>query len=183
MIRKKEIIFAQRLRGVVIKILFPLIIFIGKIIGIPKEKIKQSFIEVNNQLVRSNASKLKPSRLLILIPHCLQDSDCQVRITSNVKNCLRCGKCKVKDLVELAERNNIHLSIATGGTLARRIIIEKKPQAIIAVACERDLTSGIQDSYPIPVLGILNERPFGPCINTQVDLEKVKEAINFFVDR
>ena len=45
----------------------------------------------------------------------------------------------------------------------------------MAVACERDLTSGIQDSYPIPVIGVLNERPFGPCRNTRVDLAAVGE--------
>jgi hypothetical protein len=48
----------------------------------------------------------------------------------------------------------------------------------VAVACELDLTSGIQDSYPLPVIGILNERPNGPCINTKVDIQKVKAAIS-----
>jgi hypothetical protein len=37
------------------------------------------------------------------------------------------------------------------------------------------------DSYPLPVLGILNERPFGPCLNTVFDLQKVTEAIRHFV--
>ena len=73
--------------------------------------------------------------------------------------------------------------MATGGTLARRIIVEKRPKAIVAVACEYDLTTGIQDSYPLPVLGILNERPFGPCINTTVDVKKVKEAIFDFLGK
>ena len=52
----------------------------------------------------------------------------------------------------------------------------------MAVACELDLTSGIQDSYPIPVIGILNERPHGPCINTKVDIQKVKRAILDFLE-
>jgi len=75
------------------------------------------------------------------------------------------------------------MSIATGGTLARRVIVETRPKAIVAVACERDLTSGIQDSYPIPVIGILNERPFGPCRDTRVDLSKVATAVRFFLRR
>jgi hypothetical protein len=75
------------------------------------------------------------------------------------------------------------MSIATGGTLARRVIVETLPKAIVAVACERDLTSGIQDSYPIPVIGILNERPFGPCRDTRVDLSKVAAAVRFFLRR
>ena len=69
------------------------------------------------------------------------------------------------------------MSVATGGTLARRIVVEKKPNIIIGVACERDLTSGIQDSYPIPVFGILNRRPNGPCYDTDVDLELVERGM------
>ena len=51
---------------------------------------------------------------------------------------------------------------------------------MIAVACENDLSSGIAYTYPLPTLGIMNERPFGPCVNTKVDLAKVKEAIEVF---
>jgi hypothetical protein len=74
------------------------------------------------------------------------------------------------------------MAVATGGTLARRIIVDNRPEAIVAVACELDLTSGIQDSYPIPVIGILNERPNGPCINTKVDIHKVRNAIVDFLE-
>jgi len=36
------------------------------------------------------------------------------------------------------------------------------------------LTSGIQDVFPLPVIGMLNQRPFGPCCNTKVDIERVE---------
>jgi hypothetical protein len=88
----------------------------------------------------------------------------------------------VKDLIELSEQYHIKIAVATGGTLARRIIVDNRPEAIVAVACELDLTTGIQDSYPIPVIGILNERPNGPCINTKVDIQKVKQAISDFLE-
>ncbi|NTU60232.1 MAG: DUF116 domain-containing protein, partial [Deltaproteobacteria bacterium] len=48
-------------------------------------------------------------------------------------------------------------------------------------ACERDLTSGIQDAHPLPVYGVLNDRPFGPCFNTSVDLDRVAEALEILV--
>ncbi|HEY6011827.1 MAG TPA: DUF116 domain-containing protein, partial [Nitrospirota bacterium] len=35
------------------------------------------------------------------------------------------------------------------------------------------------DAYPLPVIGILNERPFGPCFNTSVDVSRVAEALAF----
>ena len=177
----KDILFSYKLRGV-IRGMFPFMILMGKVVGFSRERVQQSFIEVNNQLVRSNSHRTRPNRLLILLPHCIQDFDCEVRITGNIRNCKGCGKCEIKDLVELADQYQVKIAVATGGTLARRIIVENRPEAIVAVACELDLTTGILDSYPLPVLGILNERPHGPCINTKVDIEKVKAAIASFCE-
>jgi hypothetical protein len=76
------------------------------------------------------------------------------------------------------------MNVATGGTIARRIIKENRPDAILAVACERDLLSGILDTYPLPVLGVFNSRPNGPCINTIVDVNLVEEIIkNIYTTR
>jgi hypothetical protein len=133
--------------------------------------------------VRTASRLIEGDRLLLLLPHCLQSFDCPHRVTSEVRNCERCGKCEIADLITMCDSYGIKMSIATGGTLARRVIVETRPRAIVAVACERDLTSGILDSYPIPVIGVLNERPHGPCRDTRVDLAKVEGAINFFLRR
>jgi hypothetical protein len=181
-LRGRDIFFSHKLRGIVAKVLFPFMILMGRLVGVSKERVQQSFIELNNHLVLSNHHRAQPNRLLILLPHCIQDFDCQIKITGNIKNCKGCGKCEIKDLIELSNQYQVKIAVATGGTLARRIIVENKPEAIVAVACELDLTSGIQDSYPIPVIGILNERPNGPCINTKVDIQKVKNAILDFLE-
>lgn len=180
-IRGRNLFFNRRIRGVVIRLLFPVLVFIGRFIGIGKERVERSFIDINNQLVEVEAKKVKPEQLLILLPHCLQNSDCAVRITGSVSNCKACGKCRIKDLVSLSEKYGFQMAVATGGTLARRIVVERKPKLIIGVACERDLTSGIQDSYPIPVYGILNKRPFGPCFNTDLDLPLLERAVRIFL--
>jgi hypothetical protein len=100
-----------------------------------------------------------------------------VKVTNSVQNCKRCGKCPIKDLLNLSDKYGVDLAVATGGTIARRIVVETRPDLIIAVACERDLTSGIQDTSPLPVYGIFNERPFGPCLNTRVSLEHVESVL------
>lgn len=181
-IRGKNLFINRRIRGIVIRILFPLLIVVGKCFGISKMKIRRSFVAINNRLVLAEARKVKPEKLLLLLPHCLQNHECSIRITGNVKNCKGCGKCKIKDLVALSEKYNVPISVATGGTLARKIVEEKKSEVIIGVACERDLTSGIQDSYPIPVFGILNQRPFGPCYDTDVDIGLIKRGMSIFLD-
>jgi len=163
------------------QLLFPLAVFLGTVIGIGKEKVWQSFIAVNNTLVKAKTSLKSGSRLLILVPHCLQDSDCPYKITADVNNCKKCGKCCIKDLIELADKYRAVLKVATGGTLARKYILDCRPQAVVAVACERDLSSGIQDAGVLPVLGVLNSRPNGPCFNTKVAVEEVENAIRTII--
>jgi hypothetical protein len=180
-IRGKNLFVNREIRGVVIRFLFPLLVMVGKCIGIRKDEVRRAFIAINNQLVLGEARKVHPQRLLILLPQCIQNHECGVRITGNVKNCKACGRCKIKNLVELSERYQVAISVATGGTLARKLVVDKKPEIIIGVACERDLTSGIQDTYPIPVYGILNKRPNGPCYDTDVDLELVERGMAAFL--
>jgi hypothetical protein len=60
-------------------------------------------------------------------------------------------------------------------------VVQSRPRIILAVACERDLASGIQDTYPLPVFGILNQRPNGPCLDTNVDLSQVKYWLLYFL--
>ena len=142
-----------------------------------KDQVRRAFVAINNQLVLAEARAVNPEKLLILLPHCLQNHECDVKVTGNVNNCKACGKCKIRHLVALSKKYKVPMSVATGGTLARRIVVDKKPNIIIGVACERDLTSGIQDSYPIPVYGIFNKRPNGPCYDTDVDLDLVEQGV------
>ncbi|AKL95536.1 hypothetical protein CACET_c20890 [Clostridium aceticum] len=65
--------------------------------------------------------------------------------------------------------------------MARKTIVDLRPKAVIAIACERDLFSGLMDVKKIPILAIINKRPQGPCINTQVDIKEVEEAIAHFI--
>lgn len=172
----------QSLIIIAVKILYPVALRLGGILGIPKDKIKSSFIEVNNHLVLTRGVLVPPEKILILVPHCLQKDFCPYKITTNIKNCHRCGKCDIDKLISFAEKYNVNIAVVSGGTLARRYVSEYRPRAIVAIACERDLTSGIQDTNPIPVIGILNERPEGPCFNCTVNLERVEKAIRFFIN-
>lgn len=158
--------------------LYPVLMILGAFCKSRKEAFQRAVISLNNKLVRGEKTRTK--KILLLLPHCLQLDECNIRLTRNIHNCERCGRCKIRDLIEIADENHLDLFVATGGTLARKIVSEIRPGAIVAVACERDLSGGLADTYPIPIIGISNERPYGPCVNTQVDIEKVKEAINFF---
>jgi len=143
--------------------LAPMVIRLGDRFGVSRDRLFNSFIKVSNSLTRLARKKYKTARLLVLLPHCLQRS-------------LR------QQLQELGEKYNVGVFIASGGTIARKIIREQRPKAVIAIACERDLILGIQEIFmKIPVLGIPNVRPEGPCKNTRVDFTEVENAIQFFL--
>lgn len=171
----------QWIRGIVLKVGYPFLLIIGGVLKSKKESLQRFIIDMNNSLVLN--SKIKPAkRVLLLLPHCLQFNECKIRITYNIYNCESCGRCEIKDFIRLGKELNLELFVATGGTLARKIVTDTKPDAIVAVACERDLSSGIVDTFPLPILGIVNERPFGPCFNTKADINKVKNALAFFAN-
>ncbi len=169
---------AKFMRGMTLRILYPTLMLLGFFKKNKKEDYQRFIINYNNRLLLKEGFRTK--RILLLLPHCLQIDKCKIRITHNIYNCKRCGNCEIKDLIGIAEEKNLELFIATGGTIARKIVSEANPEAIIAIACERDLSSGIADSYPLRVYGIPNERPYGPCFNTRVNLKDVEEAINVF---
>lgn len=180
-IRSKAIPSLENLTQWANELLFPLAILIGRFFGIEKEKILKSYISVNNYLVGNKELALKGQDILVLVPHCLQNTDCKFKITIDVDNCKDCGKCKIGALRELAEGYQVKLRVATGGTLARKWIKENRPKAVIAVACERDLSAGIHETGELPVLGILNCRPNGPCINTDVDVAEIEKALQTII--
>ena len=141
---------------------------------------QESFLNFNNEIVLSAAKNINHTNILLLLPHCLQNSQCKIRITANINDCASCGKCDIAELKALAERLNVKAAVATGGSLARKIIRDVMPDVIVAVACHRDLTDGVRDAWRFPIFGVLNERPNGPCIETCVSLHTIEFAIRKF---
>ncbi len=127
-------------------------------------------VEMNNRsLERSLRGFGRDASVLLLLPHCLQFHECTNRIVFDQTQCTRCGRCDIAGLLALADRFGLRVSIATGGTAARKAVEESRPDLVIAVACPRDLCSGILDSADVPVYGVLNSRPNGDCFDTKVD--------------
>ncbi|UCE05066.1 MAG: DUF116 domain-containing protein [bacterium] len=138
------------------------ILALGKKIGISYDRIGHSFIKVSNSLILTTRWKISRSKILILLPRCLR-------------------RPIQKKIISIANKYQCLIYTVPGGELARKIIAEQKPSAVIGVACERDLLSGIRDVHHIPVIGIPNQRPEGPCKNTTVDYKKIEEAVKFFL--
>ncbi|MBN2036446.1 MAG: DUF116 domain-containing protein [Chitinispirillaceae bacterium] len=175
-----DLLYPHGRASITVKVLFPIAATLAQFCGINRNRLRTSFVKVNNALTIAQRKRIKGDRILVLLPHCLQIDICNRKLTNNVNNCVRCGRCAVGPLVTLGEQYGLHIEVVNGGTLARQRVASFKPSGIIAVACERDLTFGIQDVHPVPVYGVINDRPNGPCFNTGVDMGMVEEAIKFF---
>ena len=151
---------------------------IAPYIRLNRQKIADKIIVLNNRLINKYDQVFEYEDILVLLPHCIQDKDCKFRITHNQDNCVMCGKCDFGSILKYCRERGINLRIATGGTLARKIIMELRPKAIVAVACHRDLIEGISDVKKIPVLALTNIiGKCGPCVSTGVDTEKLFSLI------
>lgn len=136
-----------------------------------------NIVKIGNWVTRFRKIKAKPENILMLFPHCLQWSKCQHNIISDLANCKKCGRCKVKDLIEIAERLGLQIMVASGGRQAVKKVKDESVKAVIAVACEKELREGMMAVFPKPVLGVVNLRPNGPCVDTDVNMQEVESAI------
>ena len=171
-----------RRRNFLMNVLYPICRTIGNLLNMDGEKIDDYFIDRNNRIILSSSKRYRPDELLLVFPHCLQDWECPNRIYADIHNCKNCGKCDIPQLIEIGDKYHVAMAVVGGGTAARRAVFDHMPQCTIAVACERDMISGIRDAVPLPLLGILNQRPNGPCRNTKVDLGQVEDALKIMLD-
>ena len=141
--------------------LLPKAVWLGSKLGISRDRVGNSFIKTHNSIIKSYAGRISSERTLILLPRCLKPD---VR----------------KEIAEAASGDQFKIATVVGGEEARRAIGDFRPTFILAVACERDLMSGLKDVAEIvPVLAIPNQRPEGPCKNTSIPMEEFREAMAF----
>lgn len=162
-ITNKNLLAGFRGRKFSITFLTPIILQLGKKFGVSYDRMGNSFIKVSNSLIQTTKRKISESKILILLPRCLR-------------------RPLQQKIIDLAKKYKCLIFTVPGGELARQIIAREKPTAVIGVACERDLLHGIRDVRQIPVIGVPNKRPEGPCKNTVVDFEKIEAAIFYFLN-
>ena len=128
-----------------------------------RDWVENAGIEVYNTLASRRARKVAEGELLVLIPRCL-------------------SKATLDGVLDIASRYEVPVFVATRGQLARRAIRERRPRAVIAVACERDMVTGLRDvASKVPVLGLTMQLPQGPCKDAVVDLAKMESWVKHYL--
>lgn len=133
---------------------------LGRKFGVSADRVSNSLLKVNNALILASKTFTGRERVLLLLPRCLSK---EVR-----------GK-----IMKIVDATDIKHATCTGGEEARKQILLQRPEVVVAVACERDLIAGIQDIHAsLPVIGIPNSRPMGPCTCTELDVESLDRTLS-----
>ncbi len=129
-----------------------------------RDWVEHAAVDVYNGLASRRGRRVRKGELLVLIPRCL-------------------SKVTLDGVLEVAGRYDVPVFVATRGQLARRAIRERRPRAVVAVACERDMVTGLHDvAAKIPVLGLTMQLPAGPCKDAVIDIEKFETWVKSFVE-
>lgn len=128
-----------------------------------RDWVENAAVKVYNTLAARRGRKVGKGELLLLIPRCL-------------------SKETLDGVLQVAGKHDIPVFVATRGQLARRVIRERRPRAVVAVACERDMVSGLHDvAGKVPVLGLTMTLPSGPCKDAALDLVQLEEWVKQYV--
>lgn len=128
-----------------------------------RDWVEHAGIDVYNGLAERRRRTVGKGELLVLIPRCL-------------------SKEALDGVLTIAGRYEVPVFVATRGQLARRVIRERRPRAVVAVACERDMTTGLRDvAGKLPVLGLTMRLPNGPCRDAMVDLDVMERWVRSWV--
>ncbi len=128
-----------------------------------RDWVENAAVKVYNELARVRHRRVNHGELLLLIPRCL-------------------SRTTLDGVLDVAGKYDVPVFVATRGQLARRVIRERRPRAVVAVACERDMVSGLHDvAGKVPVLGLTMTLPAGPCKDALLDLDKLEEWVKSYV--
>jgi len=128
-----------------------------------RDPVENSAVKVYNALALVRASQVATGELLLLIPRCL-------------------SRATLDEVLALAGTYAVPVFVATRGQLARRVIRERRPRAVVAVACERDVVTGLHDvAGKVPVLGLTMTLPAGPCKDAVLDVQALEKYLKSFV--
>ncbi|HEY3220721.1 MAG TPA: DUF116 domain-containing protein [Gemmatimonadales bacterium] len=128
-----------------------------------RDWVEHAAIDVYNTLAERRGRTVGKGELLVLIPRCL-------------------SKQALDGVLEIAGRYAVPVFVATRGQLARRVIRERRPRAVVAVACERDMMTGLRDvAGKLPVLGLTMQLPNGPCRDAAIDLDQMEKWVQGLV--
>ena len=146
------------------------------LLGVKPDNIDKLYIELKNTIHEDAFKKSSNDKRIVFLPQCLRDCNkCKAGLGKYGYNCAKCSsRCKARKIKEYAEKKGCKAFIVPGGSMVTKIIKDMKPEAVIGVACMKELVMAF-DELSIPSLGIQLLKD--GCVNTDVDLDEIKKIL------
>jgi hypothetical protein len=149
-------------------------------LGIDEEQLFRLYVDLKNNAYRDRFGKTPYSDRALFIPQCLRSRKCSAELYKSGFECLKCGKCDVLKIINLANDHGYkEVYVVSGGSMIKKLLSTRRPKACLGIGCFKELILG---SFVCEKLGTIAQgMPLlkDGCVDTKVDWESLSTLISY----
>lgn len=144
-----------------------------------KQKVTEgAYIDLVNKKNEAAFKKVPIKKRALFLPHCTRNKNCPAKLGKYGYECKECGKCGIAKVKKAAEKMGYSVYIVPGGSVVWKIIKDKKPEAVVGVACTKELVMALEitenGKIPAQTSTLLRDG----CVNTLMDEDDIIEVLS-----
>ena len=150
---------------------------VAELFNLSEDEAARVIIRARNELKKEKLSAAK--KKIVFLPQCLRKRECKAPLTEEGFQCKRCSEdCQARQIRDYSLAGGAECFIVPGGTMVRNIVVSRKPDGVVGVACWKEAEEGAAEceKLGVPAVGVTLVRD--GCVNTLVDVEEVKALLD-----
>ncbi len=141
--------------------------------------LQKATVTVINNIARDAFARVPPAKRFVFIPHCLRHiKACKAQAGEEGYKCLKCGACKINEIMKACESRGMPAYIVGGGSQLVNIVKKYNPAAVLGIACFAEVRMGLDKMMELGIPAQAVMLSTCGCVNTDVDLDEVFAKIN-----
>lgn len=120
--------------------------------GRSDEPLVRRLVAGNNRRVERHLALHGAATVLLILPRCVKRGCCRIDNGGSLSACLGCDSCDLGELARIADRHRVEALVAFRSHVAFALARERRPDLIIATACEDRLVKALRSVPEIPAL-------------------------------
>lgn len=174
---KNDILIFPRFILFIIDVFYSPLKKLAKALNFDESLVDTVGVQVRNHVNKKKFDEIPPEKKLIFLPHCLRPRDCEAVLQKEGIICKDCTKCSIGVIKRKAEPMGYKIYIVPGSSFVKKIVQEKKFEAVLGVACHEDLNQMMMMLSDFHPQGVLLTRT--GCFETKVDVKSIFEKIGY----
>lgn len=138
---------------------------------------------LNNEIWKNEFAKIPRASRALLLPQCLRSkTHCKASFDKFGLLCQMCGNCPIDQLQSFADNFDCLSLVSDSTSMVEKLVEEGKISAVVGVSCMASLEKSFPRILKKGIAGIAIPLLNDGCIETKVDVDWVKEAIETKID-